>query len=193
MPDTIGAFNQYSISAQRHIADVLPLIESKRVVVQAGGHAGQWPIELSRHFDTVYTWEPANDDFTHLVHNLSVLGIKNVFAARGMLGSVSGTGFCTNGPSGGARRRHDLIGPCPVYRIDDLNLPVCDLIYLDTEGSELDILKGSIDTIKRCLPVIALEDRPSFNAPGTLTEYLNQYHYKPVGSHSADVFYQCIP
>ena len=150
MPDTVGAYNQYSISATRHIADVLPLIDKKRIVVQAGGHAGQWPVELSRHFDVVYTWEPANDDFTHLVHNLRALKISNVFAAKGMLGSESGTGFITDGKSGGNRRRHDLIGPCPVYRVDDLNLSVCDLIYLDTEGSEMDILKGSIDTIKRC-------------------------------------------
>ncbi len=41
--------------------------------------------------------------------------------------------------------------------IDALDLPVCDLIYLDLEGYELFALRGAADTLERCRPVVAVE------------------------------------
>jgi FkbM family methyltransferase len=193
MPKTLGEYNHYSGSAIKHIAAVMPHIDQCRVAVQAGGHAGQFPVALCQHFPVIYSYEPDQINYHYMVHNLAVLDLsKQVYTARGMLGSQSGTGFVTDHLSGGNRRRVNLSGPCPVYVVDHLNLPVCDLIYLDTEGSELDILKGSVQTIQRCRPVVAVEDRSSYNPPGTLADYLSQFGYTQVGQHSADKFFKCL-
>jgi FkbM family methyltransferase len=42
--------------------------------------------------------------------------------------------------------------------IDEMNLPRCALIKIDTEEGEEKILKGAKETIKRCLPVIYVEN-----------------------------------
>lgn len=39
-----------------------------------------------------------------------------------------------------------------------MNLQTCDLIQLDLEGYEFNALLGGIETIKRCKPVIVIED-----------------------------------
>lgn len=46
----------------------------------------------------------------------------------------------------------------PTLKIDDLNLPVCDLIQMDVEYYEYPALLGAIETIKRCSPVIIAEN-----------------------------------
>jgi FkbM family methyltransferase len=42
--------------------------------------------------------------------------------------------------------------------IDSLELPRCKLIKIDVDGHELQVLNGAIETIKRCRPVIYIEN-----------------------------------
>src|SRR5258706_82750 len=51
-------------------------------------------------------------------------------------------------------------GDIPMITIDSLELPVADYIKIDTEGSELNVLRGAEKTIKRCGPVIIVEQKP---------------------------------
>jgi hypothetical protein len=45
----------------------------------------------------------------------------------------------------------------PVATLDSYNLDRADWLKIDTEGCELPILQGGIETIKRCRPTIILE------------------------------------
>ncbi len=171
----------------------------KRVAVQAGGHVGCWPVVLARHFDVVYTWEPAAADFRDLIYNVQCAGLTDkVFAARGLLGSTYGLGTIF-GPSGSTKRQTEkrvpgknqiTTGGVPVYQLDDLELPMCDLIYLDVEGCELDVLKGAMETLQRCRPVVACEEHAKFVTVGALGSYLERFGYEQVGSHGLDVFFE---
>ena len=49
------------------------------------------------------------------------------------------------------------------YKFDDV-----DFIKIDTEGNELDVLRGSINTIKKCKPIIYYEDK------GNTDEYIGE-------------------
>lgn len=160
--------------------------------MQAGGHAGQFPVHLARKFDFVYTWEPFGPDFAHLIHNLAEAGVADtVFAARGFLGESPGRAdlrFCGSGSN--KRDRDAVSGLHPVYRLDDLDLPECDLIYLDVEGDELPILRGAPMTLERCKPVVAAEERAKFAEVGALASFLGKFGYKQVGAYCSDLIFK---
>jgi hypothetical protein len=60
--------------------------------------------------------------------------------------------------------------------IDDLNLERCDLIHLDIEGFELHALKGAVNTIQTCRPIIALEHWEEwYNRYQTSSAEIEQY------------------
>jgi hypothetical protein len=76
------------------------------------------------------------------------------------------------------------VGPIPTMRIDDLALPRCDLIYLDVEGEELNALKGAMETIERCKPVIVYEARQAFKHNDDIPKML--FDYEEAGAIGAD-------
>lgn len=130
--------------------------------VQAGGNLGIFPKYLARYFETVYTFEPDPAIFQALCANAPEPNIVKFQAAvgnqRGLVGLARSRrdgkpeAFIHEGithVSGG--------GVVPTLRIDDLAVPVCDLLVVDIEGWELHALRGAYGTIARCQPVIVVE------------------------------------
>lgn len=146
-----------------------------RVAVQAGGHLGIFPKALAELFDWVYTFEPAADLFAHLMHNAPEPNILKFQAALGDARRMVGL---SRERRDGKPDAHEGIthvfgeGPIPTLRIDDLNLPVCDLIQLDLEGWEMYALRGAAETIRRCRPVLALEVNKNLGYVGIQQEWL---------------------
>lgn len=189
MAEWAGTYGKYSVSAQRHIDAALKHVVNRRVAIQAGGHVGQFPVYLAQHFEAVYTWEPMAADFRDLIANIELAGVsEKVFACRGMLGSDKFMGKTKFAGSGSCTRDKGYAGTCPIYRLDDIALPNCDLIYLDVEGDERDILIGASNIITRCLPVIVTEERAK-STRGTTEEFLRKFGYRQVGSWMADVIW----
>lgn len=134
------------------------LCQQRRVVVQAGGHCGVWPKALSERFETVYTFEPDRTNFTALVVNTA--DCTNIIAMNAALGlDRRPMGMANDEPENCAAGYIHGEGSIPVLRLDDFGLPVCDLLYLDVEGYELQALHGARRTIQRCRPVIGLENK----------------------------------
>lgn len=127
-----------------------------RSVIQAGGHVGVWPRYLAERFSRVYTFEPEMLNFQALNMNCPEQNIYRLQAALGydrtpikiVVHPANIGGNHVSGP-----------GRVPCLRIDDLALSDVDLIVLDIEGSELDAIRGAVETIKRTHPVIQLEIR----------------------------------
>jgi len=135
--------------------EISQYVPNKRVVVQAGGNVGFYVKQYAELFETVYTFEPEPILFHCLNLNIvsenvhkfqACLGDNNDFLSVGRYLSDVGSTHVTGG------------GNIPTYKIDDLKLEICDVIQLDVEGYEYNILKGAIDTIKRCKPIIVIED-----------------------------------
>lgn len=126
------------------------------VAIQAGGNCGVWPAAMGLKFKTVYTFEPDPVNFRCLCANAPA---GNVIKFNAALGIARGTVGMTQRPDNCGALQIDGVGSIPTIRIDDLGLEVCDLIYLDIEGFELAALRGGRQTIDRCRPVIAVEDK----------------------------------
>ena len=171
----------------------LEFVENRDIVVQAGGCYGMYPMFYSFLFDTVYTWEPDPLNFYCLNENCE----DNVIRFEGGLGdSVRGDWTLNHlGQAGGHFLTHydipdrkgrvdkaGIPGSIRMYRLDDMKLPGCDLIHLDTEGngSVDNIIKGAMETIDKYSPVIVTEWGGG-NDEGKLTKlgYVEKYiHHK---------------
>ena len=168
-------------------------LTEKSVAVQAGGNIGLFPRELAKDFGVVYTFEPHPENFNCLALNCPE---SNIIKFQAGLGNSHEQ--IEVGPS-----RPDLKNNCGAYQvtgvgitptlmIDDLELPNCDLIYLDIEGYELFALQGGYETIKKFHPVIVIENKElplMYDVdPDEVIEYLVcEFHYKVAERVQRDV------
>ena len=143
----------------KHIPDNLSsYVDNKDVMIQAGGNAGYYVKRYSELFNTVYTFEPDPTNFYCL--NLNVTS-RNVYRYQAFLGcsheckELVNT-HATHGHGGSHVSSNS--GKIPTLKIDDLNLNTCNLIHLDIEGYEKFALLGAIETLKRCKPIVCIED-----------------------------------
>lgn len=133
----------------------LAFTDRRAVAVQAGGNVGVWAAHLARHFETVHTFEPDPVNFACLTKNVPI----NVRYQQAGLGDRAGHVRLEADPRNVGAHWVNGKGPLPMITIDSLNLPACDFICLDVEGFEPLALRGAEATIRRCRPVIMIEEK----------------------------------
>jgi len=161
-----------------HLDAVMQLVPGRTAVVQAGGNLGLFPKRLATEFATVYTFEIAADCFEMMTENAPE---ENIIRFQAALGERHGLVGACRVRRDGKPDAHEGIthvvphGTIPTLLIDDLALPVCDLIYLDIEGYELYALRGAVETLQRCRPVVALEINKSLKYVGLTPEQVTGF------------------
>jgi len=136
-------------------------IKNYGTALDIGANVGLWSRSLCNQFNQVIAFEPVSMFRECLVKNVvsSRLQVKD-FA----LGDhrTTATMIITQGNTG-----HTHIDPASlgsgnveVYRLDDLELDTVDYIKIDCEGYEYRILQGAEQTIKKCRPIIVVEQKP---------------------------------
>lgn len=138
--------------------------------IDIGCHRGSMLLEMlkvspaGRHF----AFEPLPNMFAHLQADFGAnphVSLHNL-ALSDASGSVTFQHVVTNPGYSGLRQRHydrenEQIEEIQVRteRLDDIIPSKTDIrfIKIDVEGAELQVLRGSIDTIRRCKPVIVFE------------------------------------
>jgi len=176
--------------------ELMQMAPRRRVAVQAGGNLGIFAKYLARTFDAVYTFEPAPALFPLLVHNAPEPNIVRFQAALGCQreGVRMAQVRRDNKPDAHEGITH-VAGPgmIPTLRLDDLALPVCDLLALDLEGWELYALQGAVETIRRTRPVISCEINKSLGfvglQPDQVYEVLRRLDYRFVAKRESDEFW----
>jgi len=141
-------------------------------VLQAGGNCGIYTREYAKKFKTVFTFEP---DMTNMMClNMNTLTYGNILKFHACLGEHHCITSIQNPlellDTGGIHVKTENVENIPgcmptveskkiipILKIDDFSLEDLDLIHLDIEGYELNALKGGVETIKRCKPIIVLE------------------------------------
>jgi FkbM family methyltransferase len=168
--------------------------ENRRVIVQAGGNCGFYIKPYAALFETVYTFEPDPQNFYCLTNNVDEQNVVKIQACLG--DSHKLVGMKVKQKNAGVSRVSEYPGGYPTFMIDDLALEVCDLIHLDIEGYEFFALKGGIETIKRCKPIIVLEWLDHGKLYGVsqdeILKWLTNLGYKEIGKVYNDVVFSCL-
>lgn len=172
-------------------------VPGRTAAVQAGANLGVFPRRLAELFETVYTFEPAPQLFAATMHNAPAANIVKLQAAVGESHKLIALSRARR--DGSSKPEHDGLthvsgpGAIPCLCIDDLALPVCDLIYLDVEGFELYALRGARETVRRCRPVIGVEVNSAIEHSGAsareLREWIRLHGYVlAFGMHSDEIY-----
>lgn len=164
----------------------------KQVMVQAGGNMGWFTQIYARQFERVYVFEPDNINFLCLTLNNPERHVMKYQACIGNERNLVSVTFREydrgkNHVAAGKdleklAKKGSKPDQIPTLMIDDLNLDACSYIHLDIEGFEWFALNGAEQTIKKYLPIIAVEEAGHglrYDKPFPEVEkYLAQFGYK---------------
>lgn len=139
------------------IQHIIPFVKNFDTCIQAGGNVGIWPLEFSKYFKNVYTFEPDPENFDCL--DLNTKGVNNIYAYNSALGEKLGMCSVSRSADNCGAGYINFSGPVPINSVDHLELDNIGLIQLDIEGHELPALKGAEGTIRRFSPVIVIEEK----------------------------------
>lgn len=146
--------------------------------VDIGAFVGHWTHYMAPVFKHVYAFEPVEDNAECWSKNMNIEGHKNVslheFAIGAedgaidmeIIGASMGNCYVSHGeekPSGASAKNVNYVGTGKQvsYRrtLDSFNLMDVQFIKIDAEGSELGVVKGAKETIRRWRPLIILEQK----------------------------------
>lgn len=128
----------------------------RRVVVQAGGCAGLWPVKLAEHFEQVYTFEPDPTNFKYLQANIA--DSPNISAFDCALSDTRKLVGLTRPKPKAGLWQIDGEGEVQAVTLDDfLGDVVVDAIVLDVEGHEVQAWRGAERLIAKHRPLLWFE------------------------------------
>lgn len=136
------------------------------VVIDVGAGIGCFTVPMAKKVGStgcVYAYEPERRSFYTLCANVALNDAWNVFCEQRAIANCGGIAQIPDAPmedwgSITLDKSYDGIRHgVRLYRIDDLNLVRCNLIKIDTNGSESIVLAGAEQTIKRCQPVLFIQ------------------------------------
>ena len=131
-----------------------------KAYIDVGAHQGTTILPYSRLFEKVYGYEPNKKNFEICLKNLKLNDSKNCIVKNNavMNRKINGlTILHSNGNSGCYYFKEDPSSDIISVILDEENIQDVGFIKVDTEGSELYVLKGAINTIKKYKPLIQIE------------------------------------
>lgn len=162
------------------------MCKGHRLAVQAGGHAGIYPMKLAEHFKQVVTFEPDPILFECLTRNVQHVG--NIQYHRIALGDHFGSVMMKVGASAGSMRVSDEGSvQADLMPIDGFRLPQCDAIFLDVEGYEVQALQGAEQTIMKYRPLLCIEELP--RSRDAIHGWMASHGYRFEGRAGKDMIY----
>jgi FkbM family methyltransferase len=176
-----------------NLEQALSFVKHHRLALDAGANFGIMSYHLSSRFDRVISWEVDPDIRQCLCANMQNFGCDNVQIEACGLGDRSGSVDIVRHAKSFANYVDpaSTSGTFAVRPIDSYELEDVDFFKLDCEGYEGLILTGAQDTIRRCQPVILMEQKVLSKRYGHEVHHtqnlLGQWGYKVAQHLSKDV------
>lgn len=170
----------------------LGYVKQRRLAVDAGAHVGLFSRILAMEFERVEAFEPVPAHRECFMCNITANNVTlHAFALGAIKGQVSLTIAQGNSGSthiatmGGGEVTADMA------TLDSFGFTDLDFLKIDCEGYEENVLKGAIATLKRCRPVVLVEQKPNNGRRYGPTDYgalkvLERLGGKTVASKAGD-------
>lgn len=161
-----------------------------RHAIDIGAHCGLWSMQMAKKFSRVSAFEPVAEHRECYSANMADFEYSLFEVA---LGETTGSVRMETAPTSSGDTRVGGEGDIPLWRLDDAlpGVAEIDFIKLDCEGYELFALRGGENLIRRCMPVICVEQKPGrgqrFGLPERgAVEYLESLGYRLAKEMSGD-------
>jgi len=153
-----GLPSEYQIAVRRRSIE---LCEKRDVALDIGANVGLWSRDLVKSFGRVIAFEPVGIFRECLERNVAGDNFEVRPIALGDQDTM-GTMIITEDNSGHSHLDPATMGTgnVQVVRLDNLNFHNISYIKIDCEGYEYRILQGAEQTIRRCRPVMVIEQKP---------------------------------
>jgi len=164
----LDKYGEYSEGEVDTFAQVL---KPGMTAVEVGANIGTHTVAIANlvgHSGRVVAFEPQRAIFHILCANLALNAFQQVTALWAAAGAMPGEVTVAQldmravqnfgGYSIGSATRGDQVR---LMTIDSLALPACHLIKIDVEGMEADVIRGGAETLRRCGPVVFVENENS--------------------------------
>jgi FkbM family methyltransferase len=154
---SIALYGEYT---QQEVDLLKNFIDDTKVVYDIGGNIGYHTVAFASMAKEVHSFEPNDRNYLLLEKNTEHL--NNVTLYHSAVSNVEGEAFIsdydTTKPGNyGECMMAEAGQPCKTVSIDNLDLPLPDVIKIDVEGHELKVFQGMQNTISKNRPVIFYE------------------------------------
>ena len=165
-----GSFLLYGEYCEGEIEIFRQFVRPGCVVIDAGANIGAHTVWFAKTVGPegrVYAFEPQIHIHNLLCANLALNNVQNVETFQRALGQAEGLvdvpmlNYDEPNNYGGV---YDNAAISPVLykvklmNIDSINLDRCDFIKIDVEGMEIDSILGADKTLRRCQPILYVEN-----------------------------------
>lgn len=152
-----GSGAVYQDAARRTSIELCP---RRGLALDIGANVGLWSRDLCQFFDRVIAFEPVTDFRACLERNVSAQNLEIRPCALGAVDTQINM-IITQENTGHSHVDTASLGQGSIdmHRLDSLDLPHIDYIKIDCEGYELPILQGAEQTVRRCRPILVIEDK----------------------------------
>ncbi len=183
---------------------ILPILKSKKTYLDIGANIGKASLPFVNIFENVIAFEP-NPIALKILTNRAKdsdnwpMGYKlkiEPFAVTDYIGEANLTvpfnEDSVNLINEGHNHQHSSIDndyiksrkdksiiKCPIKTVtlDSYNFKNVDFIKIDVEGSEINVIKGGIETLKRCKPILYFEHKSKSEHKAQIFEILKNIGY----------------
>lgn len=145
--------------------------------IDIGAHSGTYSLSLSNYFNQVYSFEPQKMTYYSLCGSVALSGINNINCINCGLGSKSQEGkinlnIISDDGGGSFVTSNEIESNKKVIKTEKIEMKLLDsfcienigLIKMDVENNELEVLKGSVETLKNSnYPKILFESNDKNN------------------------------
>lgn len=157
------------------------LLSPEATIIDAGANIGNHSVFFSVvcAVKKIYAFEPMIQTFEILQRNVLLNAPDRIECINAALGASQGRAAISGYRDhnfGAAAVRSDENGSYTITTIDALDVPALDFLKIDVEGSQLAVLKGGEETLKKYAPLIWIELHSKEFAPASLA--LERLGYK---------------
>jgi FkbM family methyltransferase len=182
-------YGEYNPEETEYVVSLAQKAGKDKLVLDIGANIGAISQALEHSGFTVEAFEPQPEVFGLLQHNIKGKCHNIALASRaGMTvmpkiryDEVNNFGGFSIGTTSKSNGSIDV----KVQTLDSFNYQNVGLIKIDVEGFEEEVLRGAVDTIKRCSPILYLEDDRADKSESlhkflTQIGYMWHLHYPPL-------------